>query len=726
MQAPELSLRASDGDGTHTDLRMLLAIPFYKNERLVAPLIQSLTACEDELKTLGVEVLILNDSPDYPALQAAIDRALENVTFPFRVIQNEENKGFVRTMNIAMADAVKMRRDIIILNSDTILFPGAIEEMTRVAALDPMIGFVNPRCNNATLATLPERPMPGLSPEQAFQVAQKLAARLPDATYAPTGVGFCMLIRWKILAEFGLFDEVYGRGYNEENDLVMRAGQCGYRAVLANKAFVWHEGETSFSSSDIPRLSLNARNHDTLVTRYPEYPQLVLRHFDSPPYLAERLLEQLLEDENGKLDIALDFSSFGAFHNGTFKAAEQVLREAAHAWRDKYNLHVICLEDVYKFHNYAQYGVPRADPHGPKRFAVIFRIGQPYDWNSVERMVLKGACLGMYALDTISIDCAQLYNEQTFNIWQFALDHFDLLVTTSDLTAEQFDRRFSINPRAVRARIMHSLDLSDYTARSADPAGALPAGLAPGYVFIVGNHYPHKFVASTARALAGAYPDRTFLALATGPKANVSTQESANIFRVEAGNLTDAEVSALFRNAAAIVFPSHYEGFGLPLLEALAAKKPTFTRRTAVNLQMQKALGDNPNLYLYDTTEELAHSLKALPEWIETAPQISQAHDAVAAAAELRAAIERALANVEYASLVKRLRAAQQAGIGNAFEPHQHMSPSGIIGQKIGRLIAPLLRVPWVFAAARAGYRLARSAYRGLRALIASPSGGQS
>ncbi len=46
----------------------------------------------------------------------------------------------------------------------------------------------------------------------------------------------------------------------------------------------------------------------------------------------------------------------------------------------------------------------RADPHGPELFAVIFRVGQPFDWDSILRMALKGAVLGVFMLDTIALE----------------------------------------------------------------------------------------------------------------------------------------------------------------------------------------------------------------------------------------------------------------------------------------------------------------------------------
>ena len=44
------------------------------------------------------------------------------------------------------------------------------------------------------------------------------------------------------------------------------------------------------------------------------------------------------------------------------------------------------------------------------------------------------------------------------------------------------------------------------------------------------------------------------------------------------GSLDDSFVESLYRNANVVVFPSHYEGFGLPVMHALGYKKPVVAR----------------------------------------------------------------------------------------------------------------------------------------------------
>src|SRR4029077_7349290 len=155
---------------------------------------------------------------------------------------------------------------------------------------------------------------------------------------------------FQILDEFGLFDEAYGRGYNEENDLVMRANRCGYQAALANRAFVYHMGEASFSNTDTPKEELEKRNSKLLQERYPEYTKSIAKYFKGLHYQAESMLTALLRDSEGRRDLVFDFSSMGTYHNGTFAAAKCILQAAVDEWQKHFHIYVMVSEEAARFH----------------------------------------------------------------------------------------------------------------------------------------------------------------------------------------------------------------------------------------------------------------------------------------------------------------------------------------------------------------------------------------
>ncbi len=704
--------------------QVLIAVPFYKNEHLVSLVVDSLIRSAADLTAIGAEVALYADSPDHPALLAALSAALPRAqaAFACRVVINSENLGFVRTMNLAVAEAVRARRDLLLLNSDTQVEPGALAEMVRVMRLDHMIGFVNPRSDNATIATLPLQSVPA---ERAAALAafKALAARLPPVSYVPTCVGFCMLISWRVLAEFGGFDTVYGKGYNEENDLVMRAGRCGFRAVLANHAFVWHEGEESFSSATVDRSVLEPANRAILDQRYPEYAGYTLAHYDAPETLAERLLATLLPDAEGKLDVAFDFSSFRSAHNGTFVAGRQLLAAASRVWGDTFRLHVMCSPHVYTFHKYAELGVPRVHPHGPKRFAAVFRVGQPYDWNVLERLIVFGAAIGVYMLDTISVDCPQLTSQHLYSMWQFTLDHVDLLVTQSHQTQAQFLERFAVPGTTARLVSLHSLDIADYVL----PVAEENAGLLNRNgerILVLGNHFHHKYLARTVNALAAAFPARMIVALGQAkptpdavfdPMAVPPLDQAANITGVAVGDLSDAEIGVHYAASDVVVFPSHAEGFGFPMLNALASRRPVMLRRLPVFEELWRALGETPNIHFYESTTELIAMLSELPSWVAWEPP--EGNGAERSAREIEAALKHALAEVDYQRIVRRIRAVQMTSgfMGKAGADPGDTEAAQVaefVAARMQRTLARLLAIKPVYFASRLAFRTARFARR--------------
>jgi alpha-1,3-rhamnosyl/mannosyltransferase len=174
-----------------------------------------------------------------------------------------------------------------------------------------------------------------------------------------------------------------------------------------------------------------------------------------------------------------------------------------------------------------------------------------------------------------------------------------LVVTVLDLAVlrhpELFNRWNATYSRLVVPRVMRAarrlIAISEFTKGELvellgiDPARVEvigvppPEGLSPegpraegDYVLAVGTLEPRKNLARAAEAAARAGAElRVVGARGWG-------EVEANGVRW-LGEVDDAELARLLRGARALVYPSLYEGFGIPILEAMSVGTPVVTSR---------------------------------------------------------------------------------------------------------------------------------------------------
>jgi GT2 family glycosyltransferase len=589
-----------------------IAVPFYRNSHLVSPLFQSLgqatVVCE--LARLRASIIAVNDSPDDLELKERLRCEVAKMTdrVPCELLENRDNIGFLRSVNQVLQRALDEGHDVIILNSDTIIYPGALSEMQDVAYLDSMIGFVSPRSNNATICSLPHQDQyRALPPAESYAIFRELHVHLPRFQFVPVAVGFCLFIKWEILKEFGLFDERYGQGYHEENDLMMRANRCGYRAALANRAWVYHVGEVSFSSSQSPKAIQEGRNVRLLNERFPEYQPSIRRYFNSDRYEAERLLPGLLCDRNGRLDLLFDFSNLGPYHNGTFVVCKKILERAGQLW-SQFNIYVMVSDEARRFHELDQlHGVYFVPLNVQRKFAIGFRFGQPFASQQMSRLSSLAAVNIYGMLDPIALDCLYLNEanqDDLETLWSAVFEHADGVVYISDVVCELFRRRFRRRDGLRELVAYPSLDIQDY--KSCLDSCRVPER----HILVIGNKFEHKRISVTVDALSHAFPRDKIVV--------VGTEQAArqNVLFLGSGYLNSKEMHEVFSGSRFVVFPSLYEGFGFPALEGLAYEKPVLARSIPVMRAIQQKLGKPDNLILFSSTGELIELLRqGFPAW---------------------------------------------------------------------------------------------------------------
>lgn len=167
-----------------------------------------------------------------------------------------------------------------------------------------------------------------------------------------------------------------------------------------------------------------------------------------------------------------------------------------------------------------------------------------------------------------------------------AAERSDLIIAVSNFTASQVNQLLGVE--ASRIRIIH------HGARTAYRAVIAGSG-TQNLVLSVGAIQRRKNIARLVKAFE-LLPDNWRLALAGAPNGFGAAEELSAVEESPArsridvlGYVSSAQLDALYRRASIFAFPSLDEGFGMPILEAMAHGVPVMTSNCSA---MPEVAGD--------------------------------------------------------------------------------------------------------------------------------------
>lgn len=125
------------------------------------------------------------------------------------------------------------------------------------------------------------------------------------------------------------------------------------------------------------------------------------------------------------------------------------------------------------------------------------------------------------------------------------------------------------------------IDVGNGVSAAFRPEGPRFTGADRPYLLHVGCHRPHKNFERVLRAFAAAGLAPDCMLVSTGEPTADMRQLIARLQLTQhvlfVGVVPEEELAALYRGALGLIFASLYEGFGLPIIEAMACGTPVLT-----------------------------------------------------------------------------------------------------------------------------------------------------
>jgi glycosyltransferase involved in cell wall biosynthesis len=462
----------------------------------------------------------------------------------------------------------------------------ALATLAEALELDPLFGVAVPRFAEATSGrvTLHDPWSPGTE-----TAPRRILASLTDYRIVSERVAPCLLIRRELIGNLA-----FTQGpalWPSVADFVLRARHAGFRPVVCNRAVVALEASGSPANWGCTPEEIAQLRHLRGEAGQPVPP-------GDAATRGERLLARAVDAPRSLL---LDARNLTPVQNGTSIAILGAC-DALHRVRPDRAVSIWMHPDAADFYasarRFGNWTVLTETP--ADRYAASLRLSQPWHASELDLLRDVAAVNVFWMLDTIAWDIGYAAPPGLDDTWQRLGADADGILFISQFSRERFAHRFAVSPGLLMDTCPLSLDPGDY---------AIPAapGPEPPYWLVVGNRYDHKHVGPTVDLLARAFPLRHLVAFGDRQQ-----PRGTGVTRFASGSVDSALMRGCYARADAVIFPSFYEGFGLPMVEGLAYGRTVVVRDSTLVRELAARYRGPGQLFVFSTERELVDVLGRL------------------------------------------------------------------------------------------------------------------
>lgn len=208
------------------------------------------------------EIIIVDNNSEDGTADYLKSLCTRNEKVPVELIFNKYNLGFPAGCNQGIK--ASSSEYVLFLNNDTVVTYNWLKNLQICISSSQYIGAVGPVTNYCSNYQAMDVNYNNMDEMQLFARQHNISDKNMWEERLNL-VGFCILIKRKVLDEVGYFDEIFSPGNYEDDDLSMRIIKSGHKMILCRDTFIHHYGDKSFKknlSGFIELLEINSRKFE--------------------------------------------------------------------------------------------------------------------------------------------------------------------------------------------------------------------------------------------------------------------------------------------------------------------------------------------------------------------------------------------------------------------------------------------------------------------------------
>ena len=429
---------------------------------------------------------------------------------------------------------------------------------------DPLFGTTQPRFAAASNDHVWPLPYGSGSTSPGPGLTRAGLALLPERLITPELLSACTVIRREVVREVDL-GQYHLSMAGEFRRLLSDARRRGFRNVVVNHAVIASSLPYAVLYPTLPK-----SDADRLRALYPELVREDAWCASPSQAGLERVLAGAYPDHppQGRR-LLLDCRGLTSVHNGTSHCVLGFL-DGFEALDCGWEIAAVASSSAIEFFKlkkrYRGFGWMADRPRDTYTATIL--LNQPWALSTIAELHRHALLIAFNMLDTTSWDILRPCDERLEAVWRFIARYSDVLFYDSRFTRDRMAMRFPLQPQVAEQVTYLSLDKDEQV----NPGFA---GEADGdHILLFGNDYEHKDVRRTLQLLVDAFPYAKIVVI------GIEAAGMRNVTALPSGTIEHAALHRLIATSRVIVFPSFYEGFGVPVVQGMAYGRMVIARKS--------------------------------------------------------------------------------------------------------------------------------------------------